>query len=129
MEFVGGANDGNSALKRIGKTKPDVVIMDVQLEEEFGFDFVKQITLYGKTKVIALSGYDSPSYVRKMLRFSAKGYILKAGKPDTLLSSIRILAKGGTFLDPKLKHDYNYYMSEPDKSEELTSRPLKTAFL
>ncbi len=39
MEFVGGAEDGDSALKMIDETKPDVVIMDVHLQGLLGYDF------------------------------------------------------------------------------------------
>ncbi len=122
MEFVGGAEDGESALKMIDETKPDVVIMDVQLQGLRGYDLIKQISVESKVKVLALSGYDNPELISKMLRAGAKGYILKTTKLNNLLESIRIVADDRISLDPSLKHDYQFYISEPDKLDKLTIR-------
>jgi len=122
MEFVGGAEDGDSALKMIDETKPDVVIMDVHLQGLLGYDLIKQIPTDRKVKILALSGYDNKKFIRKMLLVGAKGYILKTTKLEIFLTSIRIVAGGGISIDPSLKHDYNFYISEPDKLEKLTIR-------
>ena len=122
MEFVGGAEDGESALKMIEETKPDIVIMDVQLPGLSSFEIIKRIPPESKVKVLALSGYDNPKVIKKMLLAGAKGYILKTTKTEKLLASIRIVAGGGISIDSSLKYDYNFYISEPDKLEKLTIR-------
>ncbi len=125
MEFVGGADNGESALKMIKATKADLVMMDVQLQGDYGYNLIKQISSNNKIKVLAFSGYDNPRFIRKMLCSGAEGYILKSSNINKISEAIRTIVKGGIFLDSKLNHNYSFYTSETDKLEKLTTKERK----
>jgi len=53
-------------------------------------------------KVLVLTQYDDPEYVRRFLRAGVSGYILKRSAGSELAASIRAAARGGLVLDPEV---------------------------
>ena len=103
LAFVGEAADGRDAIRQIADLRPDVVIMDVGMPALNGIEATRQIMgEFPKTRVIALSMHVDEKHVAEMLRAGAVGYLCKKCDADELLSAIRTVAAGRTYLSPSI---------------------------
>lgn len=95
IELVGFAEDGETALNQIEATKPDVVLLDINLPGIDGIAVANQIaTKFSNIKVIMLSSYEDKSYVSRAIESSAKGYLLKNISAEELEWSIKLVHQG-----------------------------------
>ena len=105
MEVVSEASDGQQALERVRETKPDVALMDLTMPRVGGMEASQKILRDSpSTRVVVLTIHDDPAYLRSVLTTGAAGYVLKRSVDADLLSAIRAVHKGGTFIDPSLAH-------------------------
>jgi DNA-binding NarL/FixJ family response regulator len=100
MEVVGQAVDGEAVMELTAQLQPDVVVMDVSMPPVLsGLEATRWIcATWPKVKVIALSMYATKRYVTEMLKAGARGYLLKDGDFDELLTAIRAVAEGKTYV-------------------------------
>ncbi|MDO9508553.1 MAG: response regulator transcription factor [Thermovirgaceae bacterium] len=100
LELVGEASDGLEAWELIVREKPDVALLDIRMPGENGVSLARKIK-DSKLPVIPvmLTSFDAQQYVVASLRAGARGYILKTVTPDELSRAIRIVARGGLYLD------------------------------
>lgn len=76
----------------------DVILLDINLGKDSGLDLCKYITEhYSAIKILAMSMYNEESFITKMLKNGAFGYILKNTGADELLKAIRTVYKGETY--------------------------------
>lgn len=95
IQIVGIADDGESALQKIGEIQPDVVLLDIDLPGIDGLAVAKKISSkYPQVKVIMLSSYENESYVIKSTESGAKGYLLKSVSSKELEWSIKLVHQG-----------------------------------
>lgn len=101
MVVVGEAADGLSACKRVAELVPDIVVMDVSMPELNGAQAAERIRqATPRARMVALTVHEDRTYLRQLLEAGARGYVLKRSAADELLRAIRIVADGGTYLDP-----------------------------
>lgn len=99
IEVVGDAGDGAAALQLVRDLRPDIVIMDVNMEGMDGIDATRLITRdYPGTKVLALSMYLRKTYVSEMFKCGASGYILKDNAFAEIVEAIRTVLAGGKYV-------------------------------
>jgi DNA-binding NarL/FixJ family response regulator len=103
IEVVAEAVDGKDALQLAPKLQLDVVIMDVAMPRLGGAEATQQLLLGGaELRVLALSAYEDASSARSLLDAGASGYALKRSAGDELVHAVRIVASGGTYVDPAI---------------------------
>jgi DNA-binding NarL/FixJ family response regulator len=103
MEVVAEASAGREALRLANEKQPDVVVLDISLPDMSGAETAQQINrLCPSTRILALTRHADQGYVRRLLQAGAVGYVLKKSAADTLLTAIRIVAQGGTYIEPSL---------------------------
>lgn len=103
MEVVGEAADGLQAIEIASARKPDVALLDLTMPRAGGMEALRKIRqVCPKTRVVVLTMHDDAAYLRSVLAAGASGYVLKRSVDADLLSSIRAVHKGGTFIDPSL---------------------------
>lgn len=103
LTVVGEAGDGHVATALFGQVKPDVVLMDVSLPGLGGAEATKQIVAESpRARVLALSAHEEASYARLLLDAGASGYALKRSACEELPRAVRIVAAGGTYIDPSI---------------------------
>lgn len=102
FSVVGEAGDGQTALRLTKSLQPQVVLMDVSLPGGLGGLEATEVILADcpQTKVLVLTQYDNPEYIRRALRIGAHGYLLKRGAGAQLVEAIRTVAAGGRYLHP-----------------------------
>lgn len=103
MEVVGEAADGEEAVRKIPKLRPDVAIVDITMPGEGGIKAIEQIGKESpKTRVLVLTMHEVPAYLRAAFAAGAAGYVVKSAADFELLSGIRSVHRGRTVLDPGL---------------------------
>jgi DNA-binding NarL/FixJ family response regulator len=103
LEVVGEAGDGAEALRLVGQTGPDVVLMDVRMPGMDGIQATEQITTqYPQTRVLVLTTFDLDQYAFAALRAGASGFVLKSVEPVNLLAAIRTIASGDAVVAPRI---------------------------
>ena len=101
MEVVGEAAEGEEAVAKVGELMPDVVLMDIHMPGVNGLQATRQIKKrFPQVCVLALTMYDNEEYFFEMLSAGGSGYVLKNAAPSELVSAIRAVHKGGSYLYP-----------------------------
>jgi DNA-binding NarL/FixJ family response regulator len=99
VEVVGEAASGRAALELAQTLAPDVVVMDVAMEDQNGIEATRQIrAACPSVKVLALSSHSDPRYVTAMLDAGACGYVLKANAYDDLRRALDAARHGRSYL-------------------------------
>ena len=101
----GEAQDAQEALPLIAKTKPDIVILDLQLKSGDGLEVVKLITESSpETKVLVFSGHDEFVYALRVVRAGASGFVGKAEPSENFIAALRTVANGGVALSEAVRN-------------------------
>ncbi|HEX7998420.1 MAG TPA: response regulator transcription factor [Pyrinomonadaceae bacterium] len=103
MECVGEASDGRAAVQGVSELLPDVAVLDVSMPELNGLKATKRIRqCCPEAKILTLTRHTDDGYLQQLLKAGVNGYVLKQSASAVLLSAIRAVASGQTFLDPAL---------------------------
>ena len=103
MEVVGEAEDGVEAIEKVSRLRPDVVLMDIAMPRLGGLEAALELRQRKiPTKVLVLTQYDNKEYIFHMLKAGASGYILKKAAGTDLVSAIRAVHSGQSFLYPSV---------------------------
>jgi len=103
ITIVGEAENGEQAVELVRRTGADVVLMDINMPGMNGIAACKTIKAERpETKVIALTIHDQEEYLFELIRAGVCAYLLKDVSPDGLLETIRGVARGESFVSPRL---------------------------
>lgn len=95
MECVGEASDGEEAYLISLDTKPDIVLMDIQMPNSSGLDATHRILRENsEIKIVLLTTFDVQAYVIEGIRAGAVGYLLKDTDMQEILAGIRWANQG-----------------------------------
>jgi DNA-binding NarL/FixJ family response regulator len=97
------ASDERSGYRAFCKAKPDVTVIDVNLPGLSGFELLKKIMREdSEARVIMFSMNDDPAFAVRAMEGGAKGYVSKNDDPDLLVQAVRNVARGKTFVTPRI---------------------------
>lgn len=103
MRVVGEAPNGQAALEIIRELAPHIVITDVSMPGLSGSELVAQLREnFPHLKMLALTVHEERIYLTELLRAGVAGYVLKRAAASDLVNAVRIVAGGGTYIDPAL---------------------------
>ena len=103
LEVVGEAANAFDAVSMAKQVRPDIVLMDIGMNGMSSFEATRQIRKERpETKIIFLSMYDDEDYLAECLDIGAGGYVLKDSPSDQLVTAIREVHRGGSYLSPRL---------------------------
>ncbi len=108
IEVVARAQNGREALALASRTDPDVVLTDIEMPEMTGLDLAAELQRArkgGRPRVIILTTFARPGYLRRALEAGASGYLLKDAPAEKLADAIRSVHKGLRVVDPQLAQD------------------------
>jgi len=117
LKVVGEAINGQIAVEKAEKLKPDIIIMDIAMPRMNGIEAAKRIRkLVPETKIVILSMYSHEHYIHELLECGVSGYLLKDSSGQDIIKAIRAALKNETFLSPSIsKKVVDSYLS-PTKS-------------
>jgi len=103
LEIAGEAKDAAEAVNLSRQNRPDVVLMDIGMTGMSSFEATRVIRKERpETRVVFLSMYDDDEYLAECVSIGASGYILKESPAEQLLTAIREVHRGGSYLSPRL---------------------------
>lgn len=99
--IAGEAWDGQHALELIIDTPVDVILLDIRMPVMSGLDFLKELNSQSLTlNVLVLTTFDEHDLVLECLKLGAKGYLKKDVSLNTLVSAIKTVAAGKSWMQP-----------------------------
>ncbi len=117
LEVVGRSPDGSSALADVERLDPDVLLTDLEMPGLSGLELAAEISRRGlRTRVLILTTFARPGYLRRALEVGVSGYLLKAAPADQLAEAVRRVARGLRVVDPALA------VAAWDDADPLTDR-------
>lgn len=100
MTVVAMAGNPSEALALAEQEKPDIIVLDLMLGEEDGLDFLPEVCkVSANSKVLILTGVQTPESHRTAIRRGAMGIVLKQQAADLLLKAIRKVHEGEVWID------------------------------
>jgi DNA-binding NarL/FixJ family response regulator len=103
MEVIGEAANASDAVTLAAQSRPDIVLMDIGMAGMSSFEATRQIRRERpETRVIFLSMYDDEDYLAECVEIGGSGYVLKDSPAEQLLTGIREVHRGGSYLTPRL---------------------------
>jgi two-component system, NarL family, response regulator DevR len=101
ITVIGEAKNAAEALARIPALRPDVAVLDVRLPDGDGVSVCRELrSRMPDLKVVMLTSYSDDEALFEAIMAGASGYLLKQILGQDLVSGVRVVAGGGSLLDP-----------------------------
>lgn len=98
IEVIGEASSGQEALERLGQLMPDILILDVTMQDESGIDTAKKATaMYPGIRIMILSMHTDEEFVVDAVKAGVKGYLPKDTSREELLEALNTINDGGEY--------------------------------
>ena len=121
---VARAGDGDEAVRLTRETRPDIVLLDVQMPNTNGIEALKRIRADDPdARVIVLTTYRNEDYLFPSLQAGARAYLLKDCSREELADAVRRVAAGESLLDPEVLRGRRPRAGGGER--ELTARELE----
>ncbi len=130
IEVVAEANDGEECLENLLAVKPQVLLLDINMNKMNGIEVLNEIKNKKiEVKVLILTVHDGVEYLMKAVDLGVDGYIMKDAESSELKKAINVIINGETYIQPKLVPILNNRLVtrdiDKDKIDSLTSRELE----
>jgi len=103
VKIVAQAANGEEAVKLAGQCRPQVVLMDLRMPVMDGVEATRRVlAAHPDTRVLVLTTFEEEEEIFAALRAGAAGYVLKNTPAAQLVEAVRIVAAGGTYLQPSV---------------------------
>lgn len=116
------ANDGESALEIWRQQRPDVTLLDISMSGMDGIDTLRRLIRdFPEARVLMLTTSEASEDIRHALDAGARGYVTKNISAADLVSAVRTVHAGGSFLSESVKRR----LAEEETSGRLTLREIE----
>jgi YesN/AraC family two-component response regulator len=89
MEVVGTASDGKEAIEMVLATRPDLVLMDIQMPVMDGLEASERILAEYKVCIVILTAFSDEEYMERAREIGTGGYVLKPITADSLIPQLQ----------------------------------------
>lgn len=103
MDFVGKFPDARDAVSKVEQSKPDVILMDIEMPGVTGIEAVSEIKkAFPNVSILMQTIFDDESMIFDALKAGASGYLLKKGTPEKVIEGVREAYHGGAPMSPAI---------------------------
>lgn len=122
FSVIGICNDTSDNAFEVLKTKrPDVVIMDINIQPMSGIDATKMVKkLSPGTKVIGVSMHNQPSFAKRMLKNGAMGYITKNSSKIEMFEALISVTQGKIYICKEIQENLSKQIFEDDDTPDIS---------
>lgn len=130
IEVIDEANDGEECLQKLVTSKPEVLLLDINMPKKNGVEVLQEIKSKGiNVKVLILTVHNEVEYLLKTVDIGVDGYILKDAELSELKKAINAVYNGENYIQPNLVPALNNRLVsrdvDRDKIDSLTKRELE----
>lgn len=130
LDVVGEAANGLEGVKLAHSLNPDLILMDLQMPNMDGAAAIRQIRKeLPDCRILVLTAFDTDERILHSIEAGAQGYLLKGAPRDELFRAIRVVAEGGSLLQPsvaaKLLNRVGQMLKQDEATEHLTDREME----
>jgi DNA-binding NarL/FixJ family response regulator len=125
IEVVGSLDSAEQAVAQIGRLRPDIVLLDLELPGMDGVTAIPRLLAASPASgVIVFTAYDTEERVLGALRAGARGYLLKGASGQEIGQAIRAVQSGGSHLAPRVASTLLAQVTHPSgpAPTQLTAR-------
>jgi DNA-binding NarL/FixJ family response regulator len=127
LTVVGEATSGEEAIGLVGRLRPDVVLMDIEMPGIGGVEATRRIAAaHPSVAVVMLTMYGEDEFVFAALRAGARGYLLKGAQQEDVVRTVRAAARGDAVFGPDVAQRVLRTFADPRPAAkpfpELTDR-------
>lgn len=121
IDVIAEASSGEGAYNLAHELRPDIIIMDINMPGIGGLEAISRLCKRNpKIKIIALTVHETEPFPTRVLTAGARGYLSKRCGPQELISAIRSVHSGGTFITSQVIRE----MSKTPGAEESSINRL-----
>ena len=121
VEIVAEAGTGDEIVAATRQTRPDVVIMDVNMPGTNGIEATRRIVAeHPNVGVLVLTMYDDDETVFAAMRVGARGYLLKGAEQEEIVRAVTAVAKGEAIFGASVASRILAYFAQPPTRPEAT---------
>jgi two-component system nitrate/nitrite response regulator NarL len=117
LALVGTANNNDSALREAARLRPDLIVLDLDLEGRSSTEILPQLLQESGARVLILSGNRDQSLLTQAVKLGARGVVGKEAPAEIVLEAIHKVHRGELFLDPALMNALLGQLMTPAKAD------------
>ncbi len=126
IEVVASVSNGDEAFRAAGQHRPDVLVTDIEMPQMTGLELATRVReLYPVMKIVIVTTFARPGYLRRALEAGASGYLLKDRPASELAEAVRRVHQGMRVVDPGLAAEI--WNAEDDPLTERERQILRRA--
>jgi DNA-binding NarL/FixJ family response regulator len=125
MVVIAATDVCHAAWEVLGKTQPDVLLIDVPTKDRCANKLIEKITEERLiTRTLVYTSQSAEWQVLEAIRSGATGYITKDAEPGRLIDAIRVVARGGSYLDASLSGLVMGHVGRKHERRDANNRQL-----
>lgn len=129
FNVIAEAGTCNEAIEQLSRFHADVIIVDISMPGRSGFDLIAHVrTVQPQARVIVLTVHTEEEFASRALKAGTHGYITKDASPEQLVTAVREVAAGSSFLSPQIAQSLVWWMARSNDAGPLHSRLTRREF-
>jgi len=125
LQLAGEATGGYEAIELVGKTRPDVLILDLSMPDLDGIAVTRQLKPeYPDLRILILTVHEDEAMLREAIRAGASGYIVKHAAEAELIAAIKAIRHGDLYVDPAMLRVLLVESAKPKMEDPASPDPL-----
>ena len=125
LQLVGEATGGYEAIELVGKTRPDILILDLSMPDLDGIAVTRQLKPeYPDLRILILTVHEDEAMLREAIRAGASGYIVKHAAEAELIAAIKAIRRGDLYVDPAMLRVLLVESPKPRTEQPASPDPL-----
>lgn len=130
LEVVAEAASGQEVLERVAQTRPDVILLDLEMPDMDGVEALNALREAApEVRAIIFTAFDTDERILAAVRAGARGYLLKGAPRQEVFDAIRVVYDGGSLLQPlvasRLLQQISREGEKEEEGAELTPREME----
>lgn len=125
--IVSQASSAEEALATVRQNKPDVIVLDINLGGSSGLELLQRLRTHDRSaRIVMFTMYSDAGYAQRAMRGGASGYVSKSAPVEELITAIKSVAAGQTYVEKELAQDLAVVQTrDGDPMSNLTNREVE----